>query len=503
MARQEGLLERGEAISELKGNLEANHSRHSSLADSATRSEAAEEVERLTNSNTIPKVRKCNVVEFKNRFNKDEGRYAVDVLLTGARCHQELHDEQQLRERHPGDVYPISRAAKRRANALNLAKQANADILRNTPAHDTWIQRIRLQAPALLKILANIQGEAYEPRPQTYFRPFSTLIYFQPKMKAALRDLESSWGSSHEAGDATPANTTRGHTPNPMATYPDEGEPIDNSFAALAILRCYVDFVDKEVMPLYTQFDRFGVDDGAKVRFSDLYYLFRTGELIYRDLWSEIPGQRDFRIGERLWRTYGIRQCDTRCQIVPSDHRKYDVQDRGEEDGAFVVRAYYLEYTGEEFCVVTKSFSIQPYLGLRDVTSLPIFPVRFGKDYEQLLEEGVHVGNKLLRFLDVKHGAYNALTVMKTPKGDPVWDADGVVLKKPEHINSEVMIDFSEAFQVCVPVLSDTFGVSLPCASLASLWGIWTNARAEGLSNLEAEADDSQAETGGTEHHRI
>jgi hypothetical protein len=407
----------------------------------------------LTNATVIPKVRKCNLAQFKNRFTEEDGRYAVDALVfTGSQSDlmQQYHDEKKLRL-HRTEHGNTSNARSTRLRANMHAPRSTGGALGNLPSQNICIQRIRLQAPALLKILADIQGELWSPRPLTFIRPFSALIYFQSRMKEALRDLESRFLQE----GATPA-ATRGHTPNPTdaGSSPRTGDEhsVDNSPAALAILRCYVDFIDREIMPLYTQFDRLGVNDNAQVRFSDLHYLFRTGELIYRQLTSDNPGQIHFRIGdigERLWRVYGLRSCDAQYQIAPSDHRKYDVQDRGEELEAFVVRAFYLEYTGEEFCTVTKSFSILPYSGLRKVTALPIFPVRFIEGHKDLLASGIEIGDKVIHYLDAKLGSYNAWTIMKTPKGDPVHDPDGVELKHPEHINSEIMIDFAEAFQAC------------------------------------------------------
>jgi hypothetical protein len=38
---------------------------------------------------------------------------------------------------------------------------------------------------------------------------------------------------------------------------------------------------------------------------------------------------------------------------------------------------------------------------------------------------------------------------MRTPQGGFATDANGVIVKHPEYINSEVMVDFGEAFQAC------------------------------------------------------
>jgi hypothetical protein len=450
MARYDLLDEGTDAVADLREKVkslqtqlataerrDSGFGRHDSLSDPTCRTDAADDTEdparawtQLTNATAIPEVRKCSFAQFKNHFSVEDSRYAVDVLVIkgSSSSHiQEMQEERKLRARRSdqGDALPNSRPPK---NKAKISTEQLAEI--QSQSIQTRIQRIRLQAPALLKMLADIQEEPWSPRPQTFFRPFSALIYFLPQMKEVLSELEGRWGSDLPESD------------------PQE-HSVDNSPAALAILRCYVDFMEKEIMPEYHQFDCLGANDSAEVRFTDLHYLFRVGGLIYRQLPSDTPGQVNFGIGERLWRVYGVRTCDTQYQMTPSDHRKYDVQERGEEDGAFVVRAFYLEYTGEEYCTVNKSFSIQPYPGTRKISALPVFPVRFAKDHEKLLDVGFEVGDKTLRYVDTKHGCYNAWTVMKTPKGDPVNDVDGVPLKHPEHINSEIMIDFSEAFRAC------------------------------------------------------
>lgn len=53
----------------------------------------------LTNVHFTPEVRKCNFVEFKNRFSVEEARYAVDVLISGALFEQEYLEEQRLRDK--------------------------------------------------------------------------------------------------------------------------------------------------------------------------------------------------------------------------------------------------------------------------------------------------------------------------------------------------------------------------------------------------------------------
>lgn len=275
-------------------------------------------------------------------------------------------------------------------------------------------------------------------------------------MKRVLRDLESRWGH-HLDGVATPASSiTNAHTPAPTDGRVEDSEgPVDNCPEALAAMRCYVKFVDENIIPEYTHWDGLKASDDPKVRFSDLHYLFRTGEPIYRPYGTDTSGNgdpRDWkRTGKCLWRYYGLRSRDVDYRVCHSDHHKYDVHhDFGEQDVSFIVKAFYLEYTGEEFCTVATKFAIQPFKGLRRIRSLPVYPLRFGPtDLDKYLADAAELGDRTLEYIDIKHVSYDSWTVTRTPKGDATCDANGVEMKHPVYINSDVMVDFNEAFQAC------------------------------------------------------
>jgi len=54
-----------------------------------------------------------------------------------------------------------------------------------------------------------------------------------------------------------------------------------------------------------------------------------------------------------------------------------------------------------------------------------------------------------LRWIDTKHATYDSWTVTHDPRGLKTTDVDGSVVKRAEHVNSEVIVDFLEAFQAC------------------------------------------------------
>lgn len=414
------------------------------------RTEASDEIEEqgstlhLGPSEIIPKIRKCNIAQFKNRFNIQEGRYAVDVLESNSLLDEEIQDELKLRQSLP--KAPSKHKEKRPKGKIAPAATMVDQAIHTGQTDSKWISRIRIQSPAILAILSKIMRESWTGRPRTYFRPFSPLIYFHEQATEALKDLEAKWGhAEHPGAIRTPASLDD--------TSEHQGEvrfPVDDSPSALAEMRCYIQFITDEIMPLYNQFDKLDDTSSAKVRFHDLWFLFRPGELVYRPIGTGTNKDAGgLAIGQRTWRAYGTRPFWPKYQITPVDHRKYMSDDDDEENAAFAVFCYYIDYTGDEFCAVKDRFEIQPYDGERPIKSLVVYPWRFVTDHKEKLKKYMGIGGDFFRYIQTKHAAYDWWTMTRDPRGGPAIDVEGNVLKRPEHINSEVIVDFVEAFQAC------------------------------------------------------
>ena len=148
-------------------------------------------------------------MEFKNRFCIEDACYAVDVLVSGDLFEQEYMDEKQLREKLFENRKPDPRAGRRKVQASVKETEKSNDALRNHQSDRTWIRRIRFQAPALLNIIAKVQGESWSNTPRTYDRPFCTLIHFQPQVKQALAELEDKWTThDEERQPSSPVSST-------------------------------------------------------------------------------------------------------------------------------------------------------------------------------------------------------------------------------------------------------------------------------------------------------
>lgn len=92
----------------------------------------------------IPEVRKCGIVQFKNRFNAAEGRiYAVDVLESDSFLEQEIKEELKLRQLF----------ARNQSKSRGKMATRNVRVGKSDPKSVT---RTRIQSPALLLILSKV-----------------------------------------------------------------------------------------------------------------------------------------------------------------------------------------------------------------------------------------------------------------------------------------------------------------------------------------------------------
>lgn len=409
---------------------------------------------RLAAQESVPVVRGCSLTEFKNRFRADEsdGRYAVDVLISGRLLSQEIQEEARLRDRlfaMRGAERSATKTALGKKNEIVTTAVETANMitanLRKEQSTEMWPRRIRIQSPALLRILARLNHEEWSYQPRTFYRPFQSLIYHHDQIRRVLGDLEERWGHLSETRPQREAGE--------VETGIDNDDFGDDSPQALSCLRAYVKYMDDKVMPDYHRFESMDACSGAKVRFSDLWYLFRTGELVYQAPHGEPPRRSGADASTRIWRTYFVNPPPVRVQVTATEMNGTDMENVfvDGESLCFEVRCYCLDHSGEGFCLVKKQFHIEPFSGEVLVNTLPIYPLRFCDDWQGRLEDARQSGESLLGFMKAKHCSYNGWTLTRSPTGEPLFDIAGTELQLPQHINGEVIVDFAEAFAACPP----------------------------------------------------
>ncbi len=235
----------------------------------------------------------------------------------------------------------------------------------------------------------------------------------------------------------------------------DDGNPelIKDGVEALRDMRCYVDFVDREILPLHNRYQQLSVGDpGAptKVVFDDMWSLFRVGELIYMPCTNGATERY-----HELWCVYRIRTPEPDLSYPDADFGFFgedEFNNTGRED--FILYCYYIDFDGAAYGAVRHKFRIRAFAGEREIDSLEVYPLRYLNNHTQLLATLTKQGATFQHYLTDRHQAYNAWTLIRNPPGDSNDPDDEVItstyrtkVRHPEFVESHVIVDFAEALQ--------------------------------------------------------
>ncbi|KAL7927007.1 hypothetical protein ACQKWADRAFT_279274 [Trichoderma austrokoningii] len=435
----------------------------------------------------IPEIRKVNFENFKNRFQgEDEPDYAVDVLMAGSGLQGQIRRERAIRRSEETarvrksfySLYDAGADRRKKIDPLDKVKREKRNELLST---DTEIQRIRVQSQPILGHLTSLLNDT-ESRstPRTFMRPFKALVYFQPKMKEILATLEEKWADYEELDEHSDSADTASEEAEVIveidskndtdveAKSDEEGDEddkddveslasvdsnVDEDFdglmdspEALRDMRCYVKFIDDEIMPLYKRFEG---STAEKVKFDDLWSLFRVGDLVYMPAAVEAGGRY-----HEVWRIYKIQAPQPETSYPKNGWGFFDEFDDIDDQNKFKISAYYVDYDGTAFGAVKTKFEIEGFSGERSIDSLPCYPMRYQPGHEDLIGGLKDQGRKFLHYLDDRHQQHNAWTLTRNPpshRNDPDQEIlDNEYYEKmrhPEFVESDVIVDMTEAYQ--------------------------------------------------------
>ncbi|KAI8675905.1 AAA domain-containing protein [Fusarium keratoplasticum] len=468
--------------------------------DEAKEVGAKDEMDMTESMKTEPKVRDCNWEQFKNRYSPEECTYAIEVLLTGDDLDGEMEEEQLRR---------LTLEKRRKFLESNQKKPARRPQADKRPDKNR-LERVRINSPAILSFISGVTGEtSWAEKPHTFLRPFKTLIHYHErleeefgKLKARFEDngppnqepsLESVELPKTNAAEDLTTSVTDGlgeamkeqkesgkesnftvKSPKPT-TESTKGEPPmkDNNTtsqreprhiqgdnvteAGYKEIKCYMEFSRSRILPVYRKFEDKDHRQRVKVRFDDLWSLFRTGELVFKlnDSQNNSLTTEDEKTltsagrkrGQKLWRVYYVESDNTPWTVDNLEAEKGNFRrnsvDKIED---FDLRIYYIDYDGMSYSSVGRQWTLPRFEGDMDVTKLQFYPVRFEKDYEatisKLAESGLRFQKLLLSAAPaVQHDGW---TLTHDPVGDQLSDQ---ATKTAEYIESDVIIDFHEAYQ--------------------------------------------------------
>ncbi|KAM0257726.1 hypothetical protein ACHAQJ_004177 [Trichoderma viride] len=203
----------------------------------------------------------------------------------------------------------------------------------------------------------------------------------------------------------------------------DISDPRLDNPTALRHMRCYIKFVEQEILSLE---QKFRAPLGGKIRSNDLQHLFQLGDLIYYPSNSISRQQTIF--------------------IVNRKTIKKESSGNPNSFGNFglTLYCYYADNDGESYISLGRRFNIEGYEGERAITDLAVYPLRFMHDYEQRRTELRKQGEHFMAMVREKHVYCQSWTLPGVSVGIE-GKAEETKYSPPEYVESDVIIDIKEA----------------------------------------------------------
>ena len=424
---------------------------------------------------TRPTVRRCEWEEFMSRYSQDNAASTIEILLSGSDLDKKrdawIGKLDAPNPRKPRKTPPsvlISRLIGEKKDPPDGSKDL-PDSKDHKPSETSeqdneqlWIQQIRINSRAVLKILGDVSGRSLDDSPLTFVRPFQFLIHHHGEMRKKLEEIKSKVGSpvSHQA--ILPDIGTGNDTIQPLdislenSTVTDSFDEyfqgrekiasavkVDDVYgrkSALAEMTCHIDFVDNQVMPDYEKFQGTHSKVVPKARYDDLWYLFRVGDLVY------VPDI------QTIWRVYRIKlpiDADTEgdrniedcsCSTCKAHRERRDRYQR------WSLCCYRLDYDGENYIPINKTFDMRSYSGFKEIKKLEVYPLRFEPDCTNMSSKAQKHGEKFVDLIKARYGYHSGWTLIKDPFGQTLYNDKKEEIKSREYIESDVLVDFKEAF---------------------------------------------------------
>lgn len=474
----------------------------SQAKDESKKADAKEETETIQSIKTEPKVRYCNWEQFKNRYTPEECTFAIEVLLAGDDLDGEMEEEQL--KRLPAEKREKLIETKRKKPSRRPRADKRPDRQR--------MERVRINSSAILSFIGGVTGEmSWAEKPHTFLRPFKILIHFHDQLEEEFDKLKARFEddsqATQEVSQSEPGADGRGKSSvedssqlagkEPQVkstedellsnapsvaiestkpdTEPMKGElsigsspisrnkPVSHSWekiteAGFKEIKCYMELARERLLPTYRKFEEKDHTQRVKVRYDDLWSLFRIGEFVFfrRDSKgsssnTEAENHRSpdgRQKSRRLWRLHSIESANVDWAVQNLDSENGDFRRNTlEKETELKLGVYYIDYDGNSYCGLSYLWTLQPFEGEKDVTKLDFYPARFEKDYEAKISKLVDSGERFQKLLLSTEPAvqHDGWTLTHDPAGSKLEDEAG---KTAEYVDSDVIIDFQEAYQM-------------------------------------------------------
>lgn len=378
----------------------------------------------------IPQLYDRSWSDFMNKRAGEKYEYAIEVLVGEPEYHRPTKDTERI-DRRQGNNRSLRPGSEIRMDLISSGRGDEAIVVP---------ERIRINSPWILHILAGIDKHIDAAGPIVMLRPFKFLIHYENQIKDSIRVLENQPNGPETT--IPPDQSAESLTSEPSSkTYEvsTASQDIETRQLTLQHMRCLTEFIDRYIKPTV---DRLENNSDGKIQFRDLWYIFRPGENIYMPLrLPRGPVSLDAAMTtpeifqdryNMMWRVTGTGGGRPNLSVGQSRNASL-------KPNPFKVNCYYIDFDGKYFCPTTHTFSIMPFKGKRDITSLDFFPVRFLKAAQHTIKDHLTKGKAIFdNIATFTHYYYAGPTLAAQPCGCPIQDGP----LHQEHVESEVIVDF-------------------------------------------------------------
>lgn len=357
-------------------------------------------------------VRYYNYRGFMNRMHNDNWDHTIECLLTNSDPRDEIDEEQNRRKRfnYWEDLKPGKHA---QSELPSIAEHPN-EIGENR-----HLFRVKIRSSEILHHLGELSGWGSDVRSRealVFCRPFHVLFFYYEDMKERPKKMEL------DQYHNTPKSTS-------------EQEDISSaSITSLQEMRCYADFVEKIIMPLWARFDKVDENTPKKVCYEEIPMLFRPGELAF------VPSsQKAFKVYHQsaIQNVFRMYFCSPLETYYRHGSDKWETPNRHT-----FWTLYCLDHDAESFRTLWKTIKFDYFPGERDIISIECFPLKFHPRCHQILEQQIHRGKAFRKLAQpgVSHLYYSGWNLVTG-----VAEQEESQIDEPAYMESEVIIDIQEA----------------------------------------------------------
>lgn len=319
-------------------------------------------------------------------------------------------------------------------------------------------ERIRINSKYIMEILEEILDRSLTPRNGTLvmIRPFRTLAYYEDRLRQHLTELEHQLGQdgcatsvdgADSVGTSSVADKVEDEGDDEVeGAYEDEdenGEVAIRASASFKHLQCLVEFIDTNIR---YKMQYLKSEHCRRIAFTDLWYLFKPGQVV---------------IGRERRQAYRILSISSSGHKAVAPWQRWELRRSPDSSKlpSITLHCVYVDFDGKRLGPVTTKVKIFRFDEEKEVTSLEVYPLSFaearnaadssGASKPSIRDELVARGRTFVYVAGIKAMHYN-----------------GTTLDTREEVNSQVVIDFEEAFATKengyqAPVVEELIGTSI------------------------------------------